>query len=559
VGYSYTLGEGITNLSLQTTDVVGNSSAVQTWQAKIDRTPPVLQTPTGSLWDHRHQSVDHRSEGLYGSDYQAQVVAGDGDPSSNASARSGVHDVHFQVLDASGNVVVDSPDPSPQGCTGQMSSCAKTRSWDWQIAPSLPDGTYTVSVSATDQAGNVSSPLTWTVVLNRQGDIYDAQEWEGDPSTGAPMDSEQWGRIATQIGRTQAPDVIVTRDNVSCNSSDPNGCAQRRLSTQNTGGQKDAYEVTTGSSSTDPGVPPAADILIGPPQNQSPMATAPLMSELQPWQYAPPAHGDSAAEYQVSETDPDTNQPVTANVWFDTATNMPVNQTVTSAGSSYTYAVSRLQESQVSSDFFAVGPPSNKGHETDVDHDGSSPMSSATDRSTGEAYTPYYVGSSISVVGSGVFCLDTTDLVNFETDSAPSIPQQDPTIEAAQPAPALQTMVDSSYALLPAGTACSPGSDTAGDPDLQVMSYDANSVAGQQWLTSYQAEAQGIQLDPQNPDFARGGVVPIALPQPTTAYIVPVSDSQETALMQLGSSIVVIQGQFDRNTLQVIAGDLVQG
>ena len=79
-------------------------------------------------------------------EYTTTVTAHDGDAEN---VRSGVRSIDFALLGEDGTTVYEeSRDPEPQACPD--GSCSKTRSWTVPL-DSVPNGTYTVRVTATDQ------------------------------------------------------------------------------------------------------------------------------------------------------------------------------------------------------------------------------------------------------------------------------------------------------------------------------------------------------------------------------------------------------------------------
>jgi hypothetical protein len=145
------LPEGVVPVRFTATDVVGNT-ATRTWRLRIDRSAPAIQAPA----DESHE-VDAAQDTAY----TTTVTARDGDAEN---LRSGVRSIDFALLDESGQTELQSSrDPEPQDCPD--GSCAKTRSWTVPL-DTMPDGTYTVRVTATDQLG-ITATQTWPLVVNR--------------------------------------------------------------------------------------------------------------------------------------------------------------------------------------------------------------------------------------------------------------------------------------------------------------------------------------------------------------------------------------------------------
>ncbi|MEA2439363.1 MAG: hypothetical protein QOH76_787 [Thermoleophilaceae bacterium] len=562
------LNEGVTPMSATAGDATGNRSSPYNWDVKVDRSAPTLAA-SGSLWDRRNQATDHRSEGLYAASYSTSVTATDGALTSNATKRSGVADIRMQLINSSGTVVADSVDPSPQGCPG--SSCPKTRPWTINT-DTYPDGDYTVKAIATDQVGRAGT-LTWSVTIDRRGDIYNAKQYTGDPATGEDLVDEQWGRIGTHIGRTEDGDSVTTRQTVTCPPvvTGSATCDEYRVLVKNSAagqGEQDSYDKETGMSTTDPGLPEGAEILKHLPSNLTPVSTGPLVDALQPWQTAPPDAGTTYAEYNFTSTDDDIGDEspatVTVKVWIDSKTTMPLKSVMTDTtgatldASYFTYGRSRLLTTEVPADFFAVPPPGSPGYTQDVQHLGNGPLGTVTDVETASGFSPYYAGPTTALAGGKTFCLGSTDVVHFNQKLPPDItvPDPDPDALAAPPGDA-QTMIDANYSTVGPGETCTPGADTAESPTLEVLSYANGSTTAQNWLDAYSSAAQEIALDPNDPDFTDSGPVPIVLP-PTTAYVLAEGDGGTvTALVQLGGTTVILQGDFGKADVPLLVQRLV--
>ena len=366
-----TAQQGVNRYALTATDLVGNQTA-STWQVNLDNTGPGIDTPSGSLWEARNQSADHRAEGLYNASYTATVRAVDGSTTNDGTKRSGVHDIRFQLINSSGTVVVDSPDDTPQSCAA--SSCEKTRPWTLNT-DNYADGDYTVNAIATDQAGNTSS-TSWPVTIDRRGDVYHAQQFDAEPAGGGNNRGEEWAELGTQNYRHEDGLTITTRNVVSC-PTDASGCAHEQQHTFDSLDDPtvaDSYSTLTGTSAADPRMADDSELLF--PANTplgSVTSSGAINDALQPWQTPPPAHGSQYDLYATS--DPAIVDGVSTSevhrLWVDRATKLPLRD-ATFAGSSvdhdvyYTYTRSRQTVSELPSDEFAVPPPLNPGNVQNV-------------------------------------------------------------------------------------------------------------------------------------------------------------------------------------------------
>ena len=152
------------------TDVVGNR-AERTWRLRIDRSAPAIEPP--SARERRELSAED-------TEYSTTVTAHDGDAEN---LRSGVRSIDFALLGEDGTTEYQSSrDPEPQECPD--GSCSKTRSWTVPLE-SLPDGTYTMRVTATDQLG-ITATETWPLVVERGAGTDGTVEDAGGSIGGVP-------------------------------------------------------------------------------------------------------------------------------------------------------------------------------------------------------------------------------------------------------------------------------------------------------------------------------------------------------------------------------------
>jgi len=281
--------------------------------------PPPTVSASGDLYQHRNQTADHGDEGLYNASYGLHVEA----QSANLGVKSIDVQVDGQSQSASGGSV-SGPCATP--------GCGKTLDWTFN-SDNFTEGDHTVTVIAKDQAagtpGNTdafhTTAQSFTVTVNRKGDIYHALQYEGDPASGAAQVGEEWAQFGTQNVRRQDDQDIWTRNLVPC-GSDPLGCAQGRLRTrteETNPSASDAYATETGTSNNDSRLTGYSDLLS--PANSTlgaATSTGSLLNVLQSWQTPPPAHGASYALYET--TSPamvdGTASAVTHDLWVDGAT-----------------------------------------------------------------------------------------------------------------------------------------------------------------------------------------------------------------------------------------------
>ncbi len=351
--------EGRIPIQATATDYIGKPTSTPTTLGtfQIDRTPPTLNTPSGSLWDRRNRVDDHRDEGLYDESYAITVTARDGDTSSAANERSGVRDIRFQLVNASGQVARDSADPSPQSCA---SSCPKTRSWTLDT-DSVADGEYAVRVTARDQLGQAST-TSFPVTIDRRGDVYTATEYQGDPTAGGEELATERHVVGTTLARREEDGVIATRRTVRCATQDCDEVRELITTADTDEPAAQQLTVTRGTSANDTRLDDVAAIREPATEDLGePASTGNLTDALRPWQTAPPAHGATFARYDETETADVDDQDVSVvrSLYLDAATKLPlrvierVDQEIVSE-IFYSYRRQRLERGELPADTFAV-------------------------------------------------------------------------------------------------------------------------------------------------------------------------------------------------------------
>ena len=376
------LPEGVNTVRAVGTDVIGDS-ATATWPLKIDKSAPAITGVSGSLYAARNQTSDHRDEGIYGPSATLHVDATD--------SRSGVKSIEVAIDDIS-----QAPSGGLVSGACAQDGCPKTLDWTLN-SDSLTDTDHKVTITVKDQvAGTAGSTdtlhtttQTFFVTVDRRGDVFHAEQYEGDPTNGDQL-ADEWAQQNTYLARREEIGAIATRDSIGCTNDPARQCAEVRYRSRNQEDDPNAsddFSREVGTSVSDANLDLVADI-------QEPSKTdlgtqtgsGSLNSALQPWQTPPPGHGSTYLLYEDTTTDTiddaDTTQ-TTHRIWIDGGTRYPLREQVTIDGEIdsdvfYTYDKQRTAVSDHPSDFFAVAKPTNTDEDTNTDYN-------TDDYSTGQA------------------------------------------------------------------------------------------------------------------------------------------------------------------------------
>jgi hypothetical protein len=575
-----TLPEGVNTVRFHARDAFPENWAETTRTVRVDRSPPVISEPTGALWDRRNQAADHRNEGLYGATYTARLHATDGTTTSNSTQRSGVKRIDVKVKNAAGTVVINSPDPQPQGCAA--GSCDKPRDFTLHT-DSLPDGDYTIEVTATDQLDNwTTTPTSWPVTIDRRGDVYRARQYTGDPNQGGAMLADEWMPYATSTARRLEDDVVSTRTVVDCGEGDGSGgrCAETRSVSRFGEDDPAAGEIFTkyrGASEEDARIAEIGELnqIRQDTEGASATGEGQLVDALQSWQRSPPAASASYAIYEsrhtvdtttASDTDSEeqeypSTEDVTVRLWVDKGTRLPVKEIATVAGEVmaqrfWTYDVGRLERSQLAPNFFEVPRPDRIEQEKTVDYSGNRHLGPQTDPETGRSYQPYDLGDQ-AVVASTAFCLDTGELSVLREPGPEAITGSAGEF-APDPSGEVMQRVSAYYDLLPRGGTCLPGQGDMSAPALVVRSADRQSSLAAAWRRTYMDIGESVQTDPMHEDFLRAGVATLfGADTSPLAYVATIDDDETVGVyLEKGETAVVVTGPFDKNDVSSLAYEL---
>lgn len=565
--FTYDVGrmpEGRQRVTLRAYDAL-DKTADANRDIHVDRTGPQITDISGELYERRNRSDDHRREGLYDESYALSVTAVDGSNNSDAERRSGVKRIDIEVVNQeTGQVEHSDPDPAPQGCPPH--SCDKTRPWVFR-PDDYSDGQHIVRIRAVDQIDNVSATSEFRVTVDRRGDIYTADVYEGGNPTTGELTSTEWTRAGTTEARSVEADQVATRAPVDCPANSRVGAAcdevrARLLATEDGGFADDDDFSVRIAERTDERLEPVSDIAdrrVDPAQLSG---AGPIVDALEPWQHAPPAGGIDYELYESREVVRDetgVEREIVTRLWVDGLRKFPLRITSHVTGSSessvtyYDYGVGRFESSQVPADLFRVPRPSDPASE-ETEHVGWTGFLLPTvDRETGASFQPRNIGPSNTIDGRD-YCLAADSRFTEDVDEPPYLPMagEDPETVGDPAGPI--TAINSDYNAVPEGASCDPGNGSLVAPALSISSYARNSTVGAAWITAYQEAIAEFLSDPAFDDSSRAGTMPvmIGLLEPAIAYIVPYSDTELAVLAATSTTVYTVKGAFEVDDVPLI-------
>lgn len=582
--FSYSLAsmpEGSNTVQATASDALFKT-ATATDTVKIDRTKPRISIgPNSPLYDNRNGTNDRRLEGINDTSAALQVQLDDPPGANGTTQRAGIRSMEVFV---GGRSVKQQSFTCPGGQCNSSETVNYTLDVE-QLVADRGDGDYDVRVIATDDAGNTADELTWQVTVDRRGDIYAAEELTGDQAAAGDLVSQEWARIATKTARVEGEDSIITRTDVPCTDGQPDGpsCPEARyrtLDSQLGTGIQDTFARYRGASSSDTTIEQVSGLLNGAEVvggSQQPDEQGPLVSALAPWQPPPPGHGATYSRYTVqADTTRNTGSPDPATqefpdetqasvdtyrIWIDRTTKMPLKTTAISGSEETTtywrYERQRKAVSDYPSDYFRVAAPDQWSSASSSTGYQNQPVGQVTDSDTGGQFTPYYLGPTPSGGGDGVLCLEDVGIFELNEPVPAGEIADDP--EAMTQPLVKTTRVDASYSLLPSGSPCSPGLGLNLEDlfDVEVASFASGSEAAQAYRDAIMPGAQAIELDSADPDRPIGGLLDFSLNGNRTAYVLPRDDGGTVALMEIGSTTVVVRASVAKAGLPALLSQLV--
>lgn len=366
------LPEGQQNINIKASDALAGPGhdTSQSATVKIDRTAPTISPePTGPLYENRNRTDDHRREGLYGAEAAIHVEAKD-DPTdpANSRARSGTQTVALWVdKNRDSSWSPDEKVKTAANATCTTTQCPNGLSLDYSLATDpLADGDYKVKLEATDQAGNTSPAKEWTVTVDRRGDVYSAEEFDGPPSDSISPSGTETFKLGGWEARHADDETTSTRHSVACAASASGVCGETRtLAGSGEEDQAPQYVAYRGTSEGDARldrVSNAADATHE--QLGSPTSSQSLDATLTARQQPPPSHDSTVDLYVTDVTSEVDGNPATVKRerWIDRATKLMLRERRTAAAevesdTYYSYGKSRKEVSELPSDTFALLPP----------------------------------------------------------------------------------------------------------------------------------------------------------------------------------------------------------
>ena len=428
----------------------------------------------------------------------------------------------------------------------------------------LSDGEYVLAVSARDAAGN-QEERTRTIVVDRQGDVYQADLVTGQPG-GSDTETlaREWGMLTSARARSQDESQIQTRQPTRCVADDPDSgqCEEvrtRLLTSENgTPAEQDTFETYIGDGPDDPRLDAVASIS-QPAERIVPedlKRTGPIAEALADWQAPPPVAGAQYEYYERTRqvTIPPEQQQggqdkvtIVHGLWVDATTKMPLKASTSpidvSGGSEtmfWAYRLDRQTVGELPADHFGVPSPEQPSQTKTVTYTGSDPVGPLVDRETGMPFFAYTLGLK-KTLGSLGMCLasnwtvtqdvmEPDDTLGSEAegnDDAPSDEQPDPI--------GIRTDVSAHYNSVTDLASCLAGRGSLDVPDLSITSSYAQSTDA---LALRKAHGVGdaIPDEPTTRTVTVGG-------QEVTAYIVETGDGI-SVYAQIGQTAVVVNGQL---------------
>jgi hypothetical protein len=366
--FSYTtrdFREGIVTAGVRARDAANNESPQKSWTLKVDHSPPTLDTPTGELYVRRNRTDDHRQEGLYGPAYSVSVVAHDGDANTR---RSGVKYVAWRLYNAAGQQIraEDDHQPASRPCSAR-DGCHHELQGSFDLSTdSLADGDYRLKIIGVDQLNHQSAWTQFWFTVDRRGDVYTARDYDAAPSAGGTAQGFERAQLPSRHARREAGGLTSTRRVIACSWDASRTCAENRTLhlEDDDPDSVDRQHLSTiiGTSADDARLSHVATVF-APMPGAALVGSGDIVSAMQPWQTAPPAHGPTYELHEVTETVQEGDQVVQAQRrrWIDGATRLPLREVISSNSAPeleilFTYDRSRLELAQLPAETFAVEP-----------------------------------------------------------------------------------------------------------------------------------------------------------------------------------------------------------
>lgn len=584
------LPDGQQTITIKASDALAGPGhdTTATATVKIDRTGPTIATPTGPLYENRNQTgagADHRKEGLY--EAQASISASASDPHSGTKTLQLFVD---RNRDGDYDDLDENPKTVSNMCTATQCPGASPQ-FDYTLATdTLPDGDYNLKLVAYDLLDNKSADKTWTVTIDRRGDVFNGRLYlDGVAGTGSPR-TEEWSSLDRDSARSENRDHVTTIAPSTCGAA---SCLEWREVGYSIDEPRTAETFSRQTFAlTDPNIERVGEMADGPSGNKT--GEGGIVAIAEEWQTLPPAHSSEYEVYEGSSASEKWGELLTRKEYVDKATKLPIHTRVTDADGyvvedyRWTYDRSRKGVSEYPPAHFKVERPSTVTGDQEIQARATATPGLITDTETNSTFRSVYAGDA-PALGALRMCLAGSALVRdhdsnlgdtflsadprgasdpplqeapevapFPPDppDEPPIPGNTVDLEADPYGP--MTWVDTAYRELNPGEACLPGSTKL--PDDSPLSIRTLRRTGSLAFSARREHTQvgeAVALDPTHDDFAFSGTLPVvALGAPNTAYLVRTGENESSALLDTGDVTVILSGNFTKAQLPTLASAL---
>lgn len=550
---------GTTNVPVIAKDIIAGTSheTTQSFTVKVDRVKPTLAIG-GELYATQNQNLPY-----YRSSYDLTIRADDRpDPSKATNLFSNIGSIKVKV-DGVQKFIRTYPE-----CTS-TTTCEKVEQYSL-ATDDFTDGTHSVSVSATDRAGNEQSS-TFTIDIDRRDNVSHATIVDGNPSTSGNVLAEEWKLHSLGFGRTESADgTVETRRLIACDDAvDATGlCTETRtlVADPETPGGIGGAERRLSPVSNDPRLEYNGYLVVAP--SATPTSTGSLTGTVPAWLGLPQGHGSTYKMYEYSESgtveiDADGSDPVASltRSYYDATTGLPLlteqledGQVVSTQYVNYT---PNVDLSSLASDFFGPPIPSTVGLSSELVLRDETWDGQLVDASTQDPVNLQYLGDEITLQGSTFCVLDEATMDYTEDSDLSDSWEWDPTLtdeENEEAQSDVSSADETSYVATyyeANSSSCPANVPASAENDLQVTTTDAQSESAREWKETYEAmtlESEWVEdvlpIASDGLPPATSGVVTLD-GQSADAYLVPLDGDHVSTLADNGDTQVEIRADVD--------------